>query len=224
MALLLPASLAGSTLTPKGYVHFVHEAIPPIALALAMLAGRYSRRWLSAPAAVMVLVVCAEAQLTLPELQTAVMTGRPPMLLRDSVGFDPGYYTNWFAYATRTKSYSEYSAWFWDVGPRERELARIRSLGTSAGDTLQVIGPQPWLYMETGLLPVSPYLNATDLWGQLAARDRVHRTLRGGCPDLVVAVTDLATWQDDLSAGGYVQVEGAPWPTFQSSRPHYPCD
>jgi hypothetical protein len=222
MALLLPASLAGSTLTPKGYVHFVHEAIPPIALGIAMLAGRYRLRWLSAPAAAIVLVVSAGAQLTLPELQTAAMTGRPPMLLRDSVGFDPGYYTNWFAYATGSKSYPEYAAWFWDIPAKERELAQIQSLGRPRGSTLQVIGPVPWLYMDSGLAPGSPYLNATDLWGQSAFKDRVRRNLRDGCVDIVVVDTNLAQWEGDINAGGYVPVDGAPWPTFVTAT-HHSC-
>jgi hypothetical protein len=217
MALLLPAGLAGSTLTPKGYAHFVHEAIPPLALFLAMVAGRYRRRWLSAPAAAFALVVWAAAQMTLPEWQTALMTGYPPKIVRDSVGFDPEYYSNWVAYATQSKSYPEYSAWFSDVAPRRRELDAIRDLGVAPGGTLQLMGPQPWLYMETGLLPGSPYLSATDIWGRPAANDRIRRSLREGSIDVVVAVTDLSTWQDDLNAGGYSKIEGSPWPTFRSN-------
>jgi hypothetical protein len=223
IALLLPASLAGSTLTPKGYAHFVQEAIPPLALGLAMVAGRYRLRWLSAPIAAVALVVLGVGQMTIPELQTALMTGYPPKLARDSLGFDIGYYSNWFAYATLSKSYPEYSAWFPDVVLRRRELDQIRSAGSVPGDTLQLIGPQPWLYVESGLLPGSPYLSATDIWGRPVAKDKILRTLRDGCADVVVAVTDLATWQDALSAGGYVPVDGAAWPTFQSSRPHQVC-
>jgi hypothetical protein len=184
-----------------------------------MLAGRYRARWMSAPAAAVILVICAGALLTLPEYQVAAMTGRQPLLLRDSIGFDPGYYTNWFEYAARGKSSAQYEAWFWDVGPRQRERARISSLGIAPGRTLEVIGPVPWLYMETDLLPASPYLNATDLWGLSAAKERVRRDLRDGCADIVVVDTDLAKWQDDINAGGYVPVDGTPWPTFQLTRP-----
>lgn len=224
VSLWLPASLAGSTLTPKGYAHFVHEAIPPLALGIAMLAGRYRFRWLSAPVAAIVLVICAEAQMTIPEWQTALMTGRPPKLATDTVGFDLRYYSNWFTYATQSKSYPEYSAWFPDVALRQREVDQIRSLGIAPGGTLQLIGPQPWLYIETRLLPGTPYLSATDIWGQSAAKDTVLRTLRGGCTDVVVAVTDLPTWEDALIEGRYVPVDRAPWPTFQSSRPHNRCN
>jgi hypothetical protein len=224
MALLLPATLVGSTLTPKGYVHFVHEAIPPMAIGIAMVAGRFRVRWLSTATAALGLVIFAGAQLTIPEYQTSFMTGLPPLLLRDSVGFDPGYYTNWFAYATGSKSYPEYAAWFWDIPAKERELARIQSLGSPRGSTLQVIGPVPWLYLETGLPPSSPYLNATDLWGQSAFKERVRRNLRDGCVDVVVVDTNLAQWEGDIKAGGYVPVDGAPWPTYQSSRPHHPCN
>jgi hypothetical protein len=223
MALWLPASLAGSTLTPKGYVHFVHEAIPAIALGLAMLAGGYRLRWVSVPAAAVGLLVCAGAQMTIPEWQTAVMTGRPPMMLRDSVGFDPGYYTNWFALATGKQSYTEYSAWFWDFGARQVELERVRSLKSSPGDTLQVLGHLPWMYIESGFLPASPYLNANDVWMVPAGTEVIRRSLRNGCPDVVVVVTDLPNWRDDLNAGGYAPVGDAPWPTFRSRAPHHAC-
>jgi hypothetical protein len=219
MALLLPASLAGSTLTPKGYGHFVHEAIPPLALGIAMVAGRYRVRWLSLPAAAVALVVLATGQMTLPEWQTALMTGYPPKLARDNLGWDAGYYLNWFAYASQSQSYSEYSAWFPDVALRRRELNAIRS----PGNNLQLIGPQPWLYFESGRLPASPYLSATDVWGQAVAKERIAMALRNGCADVVVAVTALSTWQDVLSAGSYMPVQGAPWPTYQSSRPNEVC-
>jgi hypothetical protein len=223
IALWLPASLAGSTLTPKGYVHFVHEAIPALALGIAMVAGGYRIRWLIVPAAAIALVVCGLAQMTVPEWQTALMTRQPPLLLRDSVGFDLGYYTNWYGYATGSKSYNQYSTWFWDVPPRERELARIQSLSRSPGDTLQVIGPQPWLYFDTNLLPGSPYLTSANNWAVAVAEERVLTALRDGCADVVVVVNELPKWQDALNAAGYVQVDGGQWPTFQSSRPHHRC-
>jgi hypothetical protein len=223
LALLLPATLAGSTLTPKGYVHFVHEAIPGIALGLAMVAGRYRLRWLSAPAAAIALVAAGIAQMTVPEYQTAVMTGKPPMMLRDSVGFDPGYYANWFGLVTGKESYSEYSAWFWDFGARQVELERVRSLNGSPGDKLQVLGHLPWMYVDSGLLPSSPYLNANDVWMMPRAIDMIRGNLRNGCADVVVVVTNLPKWQDDLNAGGYVPVDGSPWPTFRLNHPHNSC-
>ena len=223
MALLLPASLAGSTLTPKGYAHFVHEAIPPLALGIAMVAGRYRFRWRSLPAAAVALVVLAIGQMTIPEWQTALMTGYPPKLARDSLGWDAGYYSNWFAYASQSKSYSEYSAWFPDVALRWRELDAISSPEGAPDNNLQLIGPQPWLYIESDRVPASPYLSATDVWGQAVAKERILKMLRNGCADVVVAVTDLSTWQDALSTGSYIPVQGSPWPTYQSSRPDGAC-
>ena len=221
MALWLPASIAGATLTPKGYVHFVHETIPPLALGLAMLVGRYRLRWLTAPGAAIALVLCAYAVVVVPPMQVAVMTHRVPLELWDSIGSDPNYYVNWFAYASGAKSYDEYAAWFWDVAPRERELARLRGLAP-AGGRLQVIGPQPWLYIESGLLPATPYLNTTDLWVP-TAKEETRSRLRGGCADVVVAPTQLIKWQDDLRFAGYVPVGGTPWPTFVAAT-HRSCD
>jgi len=51
----------------------------------------------------------------------------------------------------------------------------------------------------------------------------VRQALRGSCAELVVAVSQLDYWHDDLDAGGYVPVDGAPWPTFQLSRPPGQC-
>jgi hypothetical protein len=52
----------------------------------------------------------------------------------------------------------------------------------------------------------------------------VRRNLRDGCVDVVVVDTNLAQWEGDIKAGGYAPVEGTPWPTYQSSRPHHPCN
>jgi hypothetical protein len=76
--------------------------------------------------------------------------------------------------------------------------------------------------MDSGLAPGSPYLNATDLWGQSAFKDRVRRNLRDGCVDIVVVDTNLAQWEGDINAGGYVPVDGAPWPTFVTAT-HHSC-
>jgi hypothetical protein len=188
-----------------------------------MVAGRYRFPWLSLPAAGVALVVLATGQMTIPEWQTALVTGYPPKLARDNLGWDAGYYLNWFAYASQSQSYSEYSAWFPDVALRRRELNAIRSPDAAAGNNLQLIGPQPWLYLESGRLPASPYLSATDVWGQAVAKERIVMTLRNGCADVVVAVTALSAWQDVLSAGSYIPVQGAPWPTYKSSRPQEVC-
>jgi hypothetical protein len=47
----------------------------------------------------------------------------------------------------------------------------------------------------------------------------IRRSLDSGCADIVVAVGQLEEWRNDLDLGGYVEVAGAPWPTFQNNRP-----
>jgi len=39
----------------------------------------------------------------------------------------------------------------------------------------------------------------------------------------VVVVDPLATWQEGLNQGGYVPIDGTPWPTFRSARPSRSC-
>lgn len=227
LALWLPASLAGASLTPLEYTHFAHEAIPPLAISAAGAAARLPRRWLAAPAAGLALLATTELALILPAQQTGLMTGKapPPPLLSD-LGFQdlPGYYANWWAFAAGQESRSRYDGWFPDEDRKRAEVTLLRGLAGNGGTRLQMLGGQPLLYVDSGLLPASRYVTTrSSFWRVESAPGDMHRDLAAGCADIVVAVAPAGTWRADLEAGAYAEVPGAPWPTFRATRPHGRC-
>jgi hypothetical protein len=226
LAVWLPASLAGSSLTPLEYTHFFHEATPALAFAIALRVSGFRWRWHIPIQAAVALVIFAEALLIIPAQQTAVMESRTPQWpLRHNFGFWdlPAYYGNWFAYAAGSRSKSQYDNWFNGVGLQDTESALLQRLGGSS-DHLLVLGGQPWLYVESGLLPATRYVTVCNAACIVPTEvEDVRQALRGSCAELVVAVSQLDYWHDDLDAGGYVPVDGAPWPTFQLSRPPGQC-
>jgi hypothetical protein len=227
LAVWLPASLAGSSLTPLEYTHFFHEAAPALAFAIALRVSGFRWRWHIPLQAVVAMVIFAEATLIIPAQQTAVMESRTPQWpLRHNFGYWdlPAYYGNWFAYVSGFRSSSQYDQWFNGVGPQEAESALLQRVAGSSSDRLLILGGQPWLYVESGLLPATGYITVCNVACIVPSEvDDVRQTLRGGCTELVVAVSQLPYWQDDLDAGGYVAVDGGPWPTFQLSRPRGQC-
>ena len=84
----------------------------------------------------------------------------PPLPLKHNFGYWdlPAYYGNWFAFASGASSKSQYEQWFNEVGRREAESALLRGLARSSSDRLVVLGGQPWLYIESGLLPATRYV------------------------------------------------------------------
>jgi hypothetical protein len=228
IAVWLPASLAGASLTPLEFTHYSHQAIPALAFAIALLVAGFRWRWFVAPAAALALVVCAESVLILPAQQTALMQSKsPPRPFLHNIGYQnlPAYYANWLAYASGAKSESQYEQWFAEAGRQEAEVALLRRLAGSSNARLQVLGSRTWIYEESGLLPATRYVAGTcsSFCDVASEAGDLRSTLSSGCADLVVAVGQLPDWRGDLDAGGYVEVEGAPWPTFQSTRPHRPC-
>jgi hypothetical protein len=227
LAVWLPASLAGSSLTPLEYTHFFHEAAPAIAFAIALRVSGFRWRWHLAPQAALALVIFSEAVLILPSQQTAVMESRTPQIpLRHNFAYWdlPGYYGNWFAFASGARSQSQYDQWFNEVGRQDAESSLLHHLARSSSDHLLVLGGRPWLYVESGMLPASPYVTVCNASCIVPSEvSDVRTTLMGDCAYLVVAVSQLPFWQGDLNADGYVAVDGAPWPTFQSSRPPGHC-
>jgi hypothetical protein len=228
IAIWLPASLAGASLTPLEFTHYVHEAIPALAFAIALVVDGFRWRWFVAPAAALALVVCAEAALILPAQQTALTQSKPPPRpFLHNIGYQnlPSYYANWLAFASGAKSESQYEQWFTDASRQDAEVALLLRLAGSSSPSLQILGNRAWIYEESGLLPATRYVAGTCSSSCNVAPEAadLHSSLSNGCADLVVAVGQLPDWQADLAAGGYVAVSGAPWPTFQSSRPHGPC-
>ncbi len=227
LAIWVPASIAGSSLTPLAYTHLVHEAIPPMAITIALVAARFGqghRVWATAGAAV-ALLVASELVLILPAWQAAAMTGTDaPRFVRHNYAFYemPAYYANWALYVTGMEGWSEYQAFFVDVKRQDEEMALLRTLAGSKDLRLQVLGGRPGLYVDSGLLPASRYVVTRSAYMPRAAVD-VHRDISTGCADLVVDVSSQDTYRSDLDSGGYVEVPNAPWPTFRATRPHGPC-
>ena len=131
IAVWLPASLAGASLTPLEFTHFAHGAIPPLAIGIAWLTARSRVRWYSPLTAAVALMLCVELVLILPAQQTALMQSRPaPRPLLHNIGFEklPGYYANWFAYAFGTESHAQYVGYFAEATRQASEVALLRRL------------------------------------------------------------------------------------------------
>src|SRR5439155_10777589 len=77
LAVWLPAALAGATLTPREFLHYAQEAVPPLALALALVAGRLRPRPLAVPAALAAAVVALMGMTWLAALERGLLTGTP---------------------------------------------------------------------------------------------------------------------------------------------------
>ena len=227
IAVWLPASLAGASLTPLEFTHFAHGAIPALAIGIAWSAARFRPRWYIPLAAAVALVVCVELVLILPAQQTALMQSRPaPRPLLHNIGFEklPGYYAKWFAFAVGAESHTQYDGYFADATRQDAEVALLRRMAPSSGAHLMVLGSRSWLYVESGLLPATPYVATCSVSCIVASEpDDIRRSLDSGCADIVVAVGQLEAWRSDLDVGGYVEVAGAPWPTFQRSRVPTTC-
>jgi hypothetical protein len=100
------------------------------------------------------------------------------------------------------------------------EVALLARLAPSSDARRIVLGNRPWLYFESGMLPATPYVATCSRSCIVASEPAdIGHSLEAGCADVVVAVGQLDDWRADLELGGYIEVPGAPWPTFQRSRP-----
>jgi hypothetical protein len=221
LAVWVPASIAGASLTPVEFTHYAHEAVPALAIALAFAASRIRRRWLAAPAVALAVVAAFEILLIAPAQLTAAMTGQsPPRLFAHNFDYQtmPGYYGNWLAYASGRETYDQYAGWYSDTLKQSAEVARLRSLAGAQHPRLLVLGNRPELYAESGLLPATRYLatNAS-FWRLPDAPGQVTDCIRTECAELVVSVSTLPPdWEAALAGGGYVELTGAAWPTFRA--------
>lgn len=216
-AVWLAGSLAGATLTPREFSHYAHEAIPALAFVSALLASRFrpALRPLTLLGAGAGVMAGAQLTLVLPALETAGPNSTP---WRPNISYAqlPAYYANWLGYVTGQRSRHEYAAWFPAYESRQAESSLLRGLASEAhGETrLIVLGDDPWLYPQTGLLPATPFLATNSAYSQVpSAPERMHRMLAAGCAGIVVARDGVHEWAADLAAAGYQPVPG-PWPTF----------
>ena len=218
-AVWVAGSLAGATLTPREFSHYAHETIPALSLVGALLAtrARPARRPLTMLAAALGVVAGAQLTIMLPALVTAGPNSTP---WRPNFAYQrlPAYYANWLAYASGRRSWRDYAAWFPSFARQEAESRLVRGLASGAPSEtrLIVLGDEPWLFPQTGLLPATPYIATNSAYSQVpSAPGQMHRMLAAGCAGIVVARDGVAEWAADLAAGGYQPV-AAPWPTFRA--------
>ncbi len=217
----VPASIAGASLTPMGFTHYAHEAVPAFAFAIAVVAARMRPRWAAAVSAPLALVIGCELLLIVPQQTTALMNGKPaPRLMKHNFDYQnmPLYYGNWFAFVVGQKSATDYASWFSDTNKEAAEDSLLRRLSGGSARLL-VLGNRPWIYVDSGLLPATRYLasSASPTVIPSAPAD-VATCIRNQCADIVVWVGGPNPWTGDLMTTGYITVEGAAWPTWVSPR------
>jgi hypothetical protein len=226
----LLASVAGSSITPREITHYSHEAIPAIALAVALVASRPPLlRWripAFALAAVFV-VLGAEMVIYLPGDQTSLESGLPAKHVSPYFSWTelPAYYANWFDYAAGARTWSQYSEQFPGSAPADAAEARLlRARAGPAAIRLTVIGDRPWLFVDSGGLPASRFIATNSAFWQVSGEPaELAGKIRAGCAGVVVYEPGSGDWRADLEAGGYQPLEDAPWPTYLSARGFSGC-
>ncbi|HVB77992.1 MAG TPA: hypothetical protein VNI34_09370 [Candidatus Nitrosotalea sp.] len=223
LAIWVPASLAGSSLTPRELTHYCHEAVPALSLALAYLLAR-RRLSLAVPLQMASLILALELLLVLPAQESSRLHGQaPPPALAHNFGYAqlPAYYVNWFQYASGGETRARYSALFpGQAAETASEAAALRRLAAGRPLRLVVLGDQPWIYQKSGLLPAGPYITTnTAFWRVPAAPGALRALVASGCAGLLVYVSGPGDFRPEIAAAGYVAISGTPWPTYLSPRP-----
>ncbi|MGH7765379.1 MAG: hypothetical protein ACREOM_13285 [Candidatus Dormibacteraceae bacterium] len=226
LAAWIPASIAGASLTPRELTHYVHEAIPPLAVGISLLAVRVRWSPLAAPIAALALVAAAEAVLVLPAQETATVqrTGAPaPFLHNFAYAGLPAYYANWLAFAAGARDRSAYDAWF--PGRASLDVAELQSLRQPAQPVrIIVVGDRPWLYVKGGVLPATPFIATNSAFWQVSwGRAAIARAVGAGCADFVVYIDAEPDWSRQLQSDAYVRVQGAPWVTYKPLHRSLAC-
>ena len=221
LSVWIPASIAGASLAPRELTHYVHEAIPSLAVGISLLTSRVPRRPLSATMAAAGLLLAAEAVLVLPAQETARVQGvgaPAPFLHNYTYAALPAYYANWLAFVTGRISGTAYDAWF--PGQAEKDAAELALLQRAAGPGpvhIVVVGDRPWLYVKGGIRPATPFIATnSSFWRVPWASGELTRVIAGGCAEFVIDIDVNADWTRELNTASYVPVQGAPWPTFKS--------
>jgi len=221
LAVWIPAALAGASLTPRELTHYVHEAVPALAVGVSVLAARISWKPVAAAASLAAVVLAAEAVLILPAQETARIQGYvapPPFLHNYGYAGMVAYYGNWLDMVSGAKSVAAYDAWFPGQASSDgAELARLRQMGTSSSTRIIVIGDRPWLYVKGDVLPATPFLATnSSFWRVAWAPGVVSHALAAGCADFVVYVdAGNQDWSAALNASAYEEIGGTPWPTYR---------
>ena len=233
LAIWLPAAVAGASLTPRELTHYVHEAMPPLTIAVAALAVRFAqkprafpaetgRRWrwlLAVPASALVALAGAEAVLVLPAQETALVTRTSaprPFLHFFAFPQLPDYYGNWLSYVTGRESAARYHAGF--PVPIDRDVAESSRLRSAVGQQgrLLVLGDRPWLYVWSGLRPATRFVAQNSGYRMIPFADGETRSALDRRLPAAVVLADASPgdWAERILADGYRAVDGAPWPTY----------
>lgn len=220
LAVWIAAAVAGASLTPRELTHYVHEAVPAIAVGASMLAGRVSWKPLGVAAALAAAVLASEAVLIVPAQETARMQGYaplPPLLHNYGYAGMLGYYGNWLGMVSGARSVAAYDAWFpGQASKDDAELAHMQRWGLGSARIL-VIGDRPWLYVKGGVRPATPFLATnSSFWRVTWAPVLVGHAIAAGCADFVVDVDGGSPeWIAALKGAGYQEIGATPWPTYR---------
>lgn len=227
-SLWLPTTIAAASVTPRELTHYVHEAVPALAIGVAaLIAWLWPRHgWRAAPAAIVTMIVCCEAVLILPAQQSAFLTRtKAPAPLQHNVSY-PGlarYYANWFAMLDGRETWQTYDRSF-PVNP-EAISAEARLLRTLAppSSRLLVLGGPPDLYFQAGMLPGGPFLientayfNAPEADQETTASIRSHRAtvvVVGSVPGW-----DHVDWVTLLVGSGFDKVASHPYAVYVATH------
>jgi hypothetical protein len=229
LAIWLPASIAGASLTPRELTHYVIEAVPPVAVALAGLAmgmvrpgrARRPRLWLVSAGSLVALVVCAEVILIAPAQETSLLAGTTaprPFLHNFSYADLPGYYGRWLAGLGAPHAATDAQGF---PGPFATEAAAAQALeriDAPRKERLVVLGDRAWVYFLSQRLTATPYVAMNSAFRLLPDGSAdVAATLDAHRAGLVIlADAPPGDWLGRLRADGYVQVAAAPWPIFRA--------
>lgn len=224
LALWLPLSVAGASLTPRGLTHYVIEAVPPLALAVVGAGrripgadgARLARRVLAFAGGLAVLVLLAEAVLVVPAREVSLVTGRaapPPFLHNFSYADLPAYYAQWARSLWAGPSVRRFP------GPFATEMAEagvIDRLPPPQSGPLLVLGDRAWIYVLAHRRAALRYvaLNSAfrlipDGTAEVRAALDDHRAAL-----VVLADAPAGAWIAWLEADGYRRIGADPYPLY----------
>ena len=207
----LPFAFAGATASSMPFPHYLQQAVPALALTVAMLVA--GREWLRVPPAPLALATAAAAAVAFAQFNDPFISNRQLHPV--------GYYRNYVSYSTGDRDYQEYERFFDGAGESVRDIsATIDEDG--AGTTLFAWSELAWLYSAGGYDNPSEYY--TSFLGSIIpdAREGVLRALDDDPPAYVVLSDNAYEPFAELNAwveGRYTLVgEANDWRLYRSKE------
>jgi hypothetical protein len=235
LAIWLPASAIGASLTPRELSHYAIEVIPPLSVAIAALtsaalkslsAGRPWPRFASAivatPVALIMLVGGAEVVLIAPAQEVALLRSThapPPFLHNFSYARLPAYYGRWLRWMTQHPFTTQGLTGF--PGPIREEIAEARVLDQLADDSstrVLVLGDRAVTYFLARRRPATRYVAQNSGFRLVPDASTEVGTSLDARRAEVVAIADAppGDWRSRLEDDGYRLVASYPWQTYRS--------